>query len=78
MAYLPAAIGDVAPGGDSGDPHHAGGIYLVYPLEDQAQFSSFPHWWEAICPLMGAPASLVLISLPAVFGLFPKPEPDGV
>lgn len=57
---------------------YAVGIYLVYPLEDWAQISSFPRWWEAIYPLMGAPAILVLISLPAVFGLFPKAEPDGV
>ena len=57
---------------------YAAGIYLVYPLEEWAQFTTFPRWWEAIYPLLGVPAILLLISLPAVFGLFPKPESEGV
>lgn len=57
---------------------YAMGIYIAYPLEDWAQFSSFPRWWEAIYPLLGVPAILVLICLPAILALFPRVEQEGV
>lgn len=53
---------------------YAVGIYIVYPLEDWVSYSSFPRWWEAIFPLLGVPAILLLICAPAVLALFPRVE----
>lgn len=51
---------------------YALGINIAYPLEDWAQFSSFPRWWEVIYPLLGVPAILGLICLPAILARFPR------
>jgi hypothetical protein len=57
---------------------YALGIYIVYPLEEWVPYRSFPRWWEAIYPLLGVPAILMLICAPAILALFPRAEQEAV
>jgi hypothetical protein len=49
------------------------GIYILYPLQEWAAWTTFPRWWETLQPIIGAAAMLVLLGLAAVVSISLRP-----
>jgi len=47
------------------------GKYLLYPHQPWSAHTTFPHWWEALVPLIEGAVLLVIIAVPSVLKLFP-------
>lgn len=47
------------------------GKYLLYPSQPWSAYTTFPHWWEALVPLIEGAVLLVIIAAPSVLKLLP-------